>query len=74
MSVIENGDETMPYAKPPFLNHYVTTKVFSEQMVLEANGDGLLTGAIRPTGGIFGPRDNVSYTKFERLANYVRSF
>jgi len=57
---IENGDESLPYASPPYLNHYVATKIPAEKAVLEANGtSGLKTGALRPTGGIFGPRDNV---------------
>ena len=40
---------------------YSTTKVASEQMVLDANGEsGLLTAAIRP-GGIYGPGERKTF-------------
>lgn len=45
--------EAVPYSSAPDL--YATTKVASEQLVLDANGEaGLHTCAIRP-GGIYGP-------------------
>jgi nucleoside-diphosphate-sugar epimerase len=54
------ADETTPYAKPPFLCHYVSTKILAEQAVLSTNGHGkLLTAALRP-GALFGPRDLIS--------------
>lgn len=52
-------DEETPYAKDP-LNHYVSTKIQGEKMVIAANSPtGLKTVAIRPSSGIFGPRDNM---------------
>ncbi|HWB78541.1 MAG TPA: NAD-dependent epimerase/dehydratase family protein [Nannocystaceae bacterium] len=51
------ADESSPYAREPFLCHYVQTKIIAEQTVLAANGRGrLLTAALRP-GGLYGPRD-----------------
>ena len=52
---IENGDETLPYPDK-FLCHYARSKVAAEKMVLEANGDQLLTCAIRPHL-VWGPGD-----------------
>ncbi len=49
------ADETLPYPKK-FLSHYCETKAVSEQRVLEANGQGLETAALRPHV-IWGPRD-----------------
>jgi sterol-4alpha-carboxylate 3-dehydrogenase (decarboxylating) len=62
---IAGGDESLPYASPPHLCHYIATKVLAERAVLEANGPQLATAALRP-GGMFGPRD-------EMLAGAVRS-
>ena len=54
---IENGDETLPYAKS-FPAPYAETKRIAEEEVLKASGQGgTLTVAIRPHM-IFGPGDN----------------
>src|SRR5262249_51616799 len=60
-------DERAPYAAPPYLCHYIATKIRAEERVLAASGRSgpggrtLLTAAVRP-GGLFGPRDvHVSY-------------
>jgi len=54
--------EEMPYSKTP-INHYVRTKVQGEKIVLAAHSEQLKTIAIRPTSGIFGPRDNILVQK-----------
>jgi len=54
---IEAGDETLPYAEPPYLNHYIKTKVDAEKLALKANGEDLIVGIVRPAGAIWGPRD-----------------
>lgn len=52
----QNGvDERAPYAQR-FLAHYPRSKAIAEREVLEANGSGLLSCAIRPHL-IWGPRD-----------------
>lgn len=52
----QNGvDERAPYARR-FLAHYPRSKAIAEREVLEANGSGLLSCAIRPHL-IWGPRD-----------------
>src|SRR5690606_11034224 len=54
-------DETASYTEDGY-NHYVTTKVLAEKVVIQANGTKtsagnlLHTGSIRPVG-IYGPRD-----------------
>lgn len=54
---IENGDESLPYARS-FPAPYAETKRIAEEEVLRASGDGgVLTCAIRPHV-IFGPGDN----------------
>ncbi|HEY8375374.1 MAG TPA: NAD-dependent epimerase/dehydratase family protein [Nannocystis sp.] len=52
---IEHGDERLPYART-FPAPYAETKRNAEEEILRANGDGLLTCAIRPHV-IFGPGD-----------------
>jgi nucleoside-diphosphate-sugar epimerase len=49
------GDERLDYARQ-FLCNYARSKVMAEKMVLAANGDGLLTCALRPHL-IWGPGD-----------------
>ena len=51
----EGVDETAPYPKH-WLCHYPHTKALGEQAVLAANGNALLTCALRPHL-IWGPRD-----------------
>lgn len=51
----EGVDESEPYPDH-FLAHYPRTKSIAEREVLEANGDGFLTCALRPHL-IWGPRD-----------------
>lgn len=54
---IENGDETLPYARS-FPAPYAETKRIAEEEVLQASGQrGVLTCALRPHV-IFGPGDN----------------
>mmetsp|Transcript_19754 Transcript_19754/g.27563 ORF Transcript_19754/g.27563 Transcript_19754/m.27563 type:complete len:396 (-) Transcript_19754:116-1303(-) len=56
--VIYNAAEDLPYPQPPYLSHYVETKILAEKAALEANGKGSLkAAAVRPGGGIFGPRE-----------------
>ncbi|KAI8913533.1 3-beta hydroxysteroid dehydrogenase/isomerase family-domain-containing protein [Gorgonomyces haynaldii] len=50
-----NADETTPYCKV-HMDAYNETKAIAEEAVLKANGDGLYTCSIRPSG-IFGPHD-----------------
>lgn len=52
---LEGVDETVPYARK-FSSPYAHTKALAEQRVLEANGDGLATVALRPHF-IWGPGD-----------------
>ena len=54
---IENGDETLPYAKR-FLCHYAKSKVVAEKLVLRSNDEQkqFLTCAIRPHL-VWGPGD-----------------
>lgn len=53
------ADESAPYARAPYLCHYIETKVLAERAVLAANGCGVLsTAAVRP-GGLYGPRDRL---------------
>ena len=49
------ADESIGYP-PRYESHYAQTKALSEQMVIEANGDDLLTTSLRPHL-IWGPRD-----------------
>lgn len=49
-------DESTPYPRR-WLCHYAHSKALAEQMVLEANGQGLLTCALRPHL-MWGPRDH----------------
>lgn len=51
---IEHGDETLPYGRGQA--PYADSKIEAEQRVLEANGAGLATCAVRPHI-IFGPGD-----------------
>jgi 2-alkyl-3-oxoalkanoate reductase len=44
---IEGGDESLPYPQR-FLTHYAETKALAEQSVLNANGKGMHTVALRP--------------------------
>lgn len=53
---IENGDETLPYADH-FSAPYPATKARAERLVLAANGEGLVSCALRPHL-IWGPGDN----------------
>ncbi|HMA99316.1 MAG TPA: NAD-dependent epimerase/dehydratase family protein [Wenzhouxiangella sp.] len=53
---IENGDESLPYAEQ-FHAPYPETKARAERMVLDANGSGIKTCALRPHL-IWGPGDN----------------
>jgi sterol-4alpha-carboxylate 3-dehydrogenase (decarboxylating) len=55
---IAGADESLPYASPPHLCHYIATKILAERAVLEANGPSLATAALRP-GGMYGPRDEL---------------
>ena len=50
---VVEGDETWPYAQRP-KDPYTATKIEGERRALGANGEDLLTCAIRP-GGIYGP-------------------
>lgn len=53
-----NVDESCPYpAEREYLCHYPRSKMLAEKAVLEANGDGLSTVALRPHL-LWGPRDN----------------
>ena len=52
---IENGDETLPYARR-FPAPYAETKRIAEEEVLSASGPDLMTCAIRPHV-VFGPGD-----------------
>ncbi|MDH4469312.1 MAG: NAD-dependent epimerase/dehydratase family protein [Bacteriovoracaceae bacterium] len=53
---IENGNETLPYAKNP-LTHYAASKIVAEQKVLESHASKIFqTLAIRPHL-IWGPND-----------------
>lgn len=53
------GDESLPLASPPYLCHYIRTKVAAERAVLDADSrGGLRTAALRP-GGMYGPRDQL---------------
>ena len=49
------ADESIGYPSR-YESHYAHTKALSEQLVVEANGDGLLTTSLRPHL-IWGPRD-----------------
>ena len=49
------SDETLPYPRK-YENYYSHTKALAEQMVIDANGDDLLTVSLRPHL-IWGPRD-----------------
>ncbi len=51
----ENVDESVPYPNR-FLAHYPRTKAEAERMVIDANGDGLVTVSLRPHL-IWGPGD-----------------
>ncbi|XP_062513683.1 sterol-4-alpha-carboxylate 3-dehydrogenase, decarboxylating-like [Corticium candelabrum] len=71
---IENGTETVPYARKP-IDYYTETKILQEKEVLAVNGmsitsdsaQQLLTVAIRPHG-IFGPRDPQLVKKMAEMA------
>ncbi len=52
---LAGDDESLPYAKKP-LCHYARTKILAEQQVLQMNGQGLRTAAIRPHL-VWGPGD-----------------
>jgi 2-alkyl-3-oxoalkanoate reductase len=52
---LEGCDESLPYPQKPE-SHYTKSKAMAEQLVLAANGEDLLTCALRPHL-IFGPRD-----------------
>ncbi len=54
-SDIIGGNEDLPYAQY-FLCHYARSKVMAEKMILQANGQNLLTCALRPHL-IWGPGD-----------------
>ncbi len=70
-----NADEEHPYARPPYLCHYIATKILAEQRVLMASGtphlrrpsedrqnageSGQLLTAAIRVGGLFGPRDQL---------------
>lgn len=54
-SPIALGNETLPYPAR-HLDDYGASKAQSEQDTLRANGDGLLTCALR-SGGVYGPGD-----------------
>jgi nucleoside-diphosphate-sugar epimerase len=53
----EGADESLPYPDR-YGNYYAHTKAIAEQAVVAANGDGLLTVALRPHLMI-GPRDDL---------------
>ncbi len=53
---IVDGDESLPYPRRVPRDAYSRTKIEAERMVLEANGPGLSTCALRPVG-MYGPRD-----------------
>jgi 2-alkyl-3-oxoalkanoate reductase len=68
----ENVDESYPYPDPKqFLCHYPHTKMLAEKAVLEANGEGLATTALRPHL-IWGPRDNHLIPRLIRRAESGR--
>src|SRR6202000_1493152 len=70
---ISGGDETLPYTHR-FNDLYTETKVVAERFVLSQNGvDGMLTGAIRPSG-IWGRGDQTMFRKlFESVvAGHVK--
>ncbi len=52
---MKGAKEDQPYPKK-HIDPYNYTKELAERAVIEANGKGLLTVALRPSG-IFGPRD-----------------
>ena len=52
---IEGGDESLPYPSS-FLCHYAKSKVLAEKDILQVNGKGVLTCAIRPHL-VWGPGD-----------------
>jgi nucleoside-diphosphate-sugar epimerase len=56
-SPIENMNRATPYASRP-KSVYQETKIAAEKLVLQANGDGLWTCAIR-ADGIYGPDENM---------------
>lgn len=49
------ADESLPYPET-YESYYPQTKAIAEQMVTQANGDGLLTVSLRPHI-VYGPRD-----------------
>eukprot|EP01100_Stratorugosa_tubuloviscum_P002265 TRINITY_DN1522_c0_g1_i1.p1 TRINITY_DN1522_c0_g1~~TRINITY_DN1522_c0_g1_i1.p1 ORF type:complete len:403 (-),score=170.83 TRINITY_DN1522_c0_g1_i1:98-1261(-) len=62
---LRNGDEQFPYATIP-VNHYATTKIAAEKLILSANAkNGLATAALR-AHGLFGPRDQLIIESFYR--------
>eukprot|EP01006_Ploeotia_vitrea_P025697 TRINITY_DN58594_c0_g1_i2.p1 TRINITY_DN58594_c0_g1~~TRINITY_DN58594_c0_g1_i2.p1 ORF type:complete len:469 (+),score=21.24 TRINITY_DN58594_c0_g1_i2:29-1435(+) len=63
---IENGDESLPYAKN-FIDYYTETKARAEKLVLEANCKQMGTCAIRPHS-IYGPGDRHYFPKVLRQA------
>lgn len=54
-----NSNEDAPYQKEPWC-HYIKTKIEAEKLAIAANGrKGLKVGIIRPSGEVYGPRDQV---------------
>lgn len=53
---IVDGDESLPYPDPLPKDPYSRSKILAEQLVVSANGPGLATCVLRPTG-MYGARD-----------------
>jgi nucleoside-diphosphate-sugar epimerase len=53
---VVDGDESLPYPRRLPGDPYCRSKILAEQLVIQANGPGLATCALRPVG-MFGPRD-----------------
>ncbi len=64
---IVDGDESLPYPRRLPRDPYSRTKILAEQLVLEANGPGLATCALRPVG-MYGPRDRYHLASFVAMA------
>jgi len=64
-NVLENPvrnmtEDNITYPTPPYINHYIYSKILAEKAVLSANAKReLATACLRP-GRIFGPRDTTS--------------
>jgi nucleoside-diphosphate-sugar epimerase len=64
---IVDGDESLPYPRRLPRDPYSRTKILAEKLVLQANGPGLATCALRPVG-MYGPRDRYHLGNFMAMA------